>query len=427
MCARKLVVAHFMVGNAYPYTVEDWLDDIRLASSHGIDGFALNFGRDEWEKSRVADCYHAALQSGVPFKLFPSFDMTLIPANCSDDVQSFCDYVTRYRGHPNQLLHHGKVFISTFAGESNLFGHTDLNHAWKFVKSTLEEIAPVHFVPSFFIDPARYPHITAMDGYFNWNGSWPLHLHPGSPREEVKCPRLDTDRHHIHHLGGRTFMAAVSPWFFTHYGPDSWNKNWIRRGDDWLYVRRWEQLIAMRDEIDIVQIISWNDYGESHYIGPIKGAQPNSQAWVDGFPHEPWLHLTRYYADAFKNGHYSAIEKDQIYMWSRPHLKDADATEDTLPRPENWQLTDDEFWVVIFSTAPGLVVLTSTDEQVPQTVEVAGGVTKLSSKMVPGGSMKAQLFRSRVLAAECTPERDGFRFQTQPRVFNFNAYVAMSV
>lgn len=41
----------------------------------------------------------------------------------------------------------------------------------------------------------------------------------------------------------------------------------------------------MRDQVDIVQILSWNDYGESHYVGPIKGAQPNSQAWVDGMNH----------------------------------------------------------------------------------------------------------------------------------------------
>ena len=52
-----------------------------------------------------------------------------------------------------------------------------------------------------------------------------------------------------------------------------------------------------------MQIITWNgtcskewgasdidpalpDYGESHYIGPIAGAQPNSQAWVNGFDHQ---------------------------------------------------------------------------------------------------------------------------------------------
>ena len=36
---------------------------------------------------------------------------------------------------------------------------------------------------------------------------------------------------------------------------------------------------------DLVEICTWNDFGESHYIGPIHGAQPNSQAWVDGFDH----------------------------------------------------------------------------------------------------------------------------------------------
>lgn len=123
-------------------------------------------------------------------------------------------------------------------------------------------------------------------------------------------------------------------------------------------MRRWDQLIAARDHIDIVQIISWNglylrppnrvlslrrvipftDYGESHYIGPIKGAQPNSQAWVDGFDHLPWLKLSGYFARAFKDGVYPLIEEDQIYMWARPHPKDAEAVDDNVSRPRNWEL-----------------------------------------------------------------------------------------
>jgi glucan endo-1,3-alpha-glucosidase len=114
----------------------------------------------------------------------------------------------------------------------------------------------------------------------------------------------------------------------------------------------------MRDRIDIVQVISWNgqysrsfyfdashghtyddvgvDYGESHYIGPIKGAQPNSQAWVDGYPHEPWLALNAYFTAAFKKGAYP-VKRDQIFMWARPHSKAANAP-DHVPRPNNWQL-----------------------------------------------------------------------------------------
>lgn len=55
--------------------------------------------------------------------------------------------------------------------------------------------------------------------------------------------------------------------------------------DQHLYLKRWENLVSFRDKLDIVQILTWNDYGESHYIGPIKGAQPNSEAWVDGMEH----------------------------------------------------------------------------------------------------------------------------------------------
>lgn len=90
---------------------------------------------------------------------------------------------------------------------------------------------------------------------------------------------------------------------YQHYGPDTYNKNFLYYADDWLYPRRWEQLITNRDKVDIVEIITWNgmyseewktpkidiaspDYGESHYIGPIEGAQPNSQAWVNGFDHQ---------------------------------------------------------------------------------------------------------------------------------------------
>lgn len=86
----------------------------------------------------------------------------------------------------------------------------------------------------------RHPRIYALP---QWNGSWPIHLTKDSSPSEIRIPSLDTDRHHLHHLGGRAFMAAVSPWFFTvsfklrlikldaklicfqHYGPDSWNKN----------------------------------------------------------------------------------------------------------------------------------------------------------------------------------------------------------
>ncbi|TFK50918.1 glycoside hydrolase family 71 protein [Heliocybe sulcata] len=403
-----------MVGNTHPYSITDWLQDIETAHRHDIDGFALNVGRESWQKDRVVDCYTAALQSRLPFRLFISFDMTSIPSGRKEDIDLLLDYVRLFARHPNQFLYDGKVLISTFAGENSKFGCGTLNHAWTAVKEAMEEIAPIHLVPSFFVEPARHHELTCSDGYFNWNGGWPIHLTPDSPPEEIRCPKLDTDSHHIPHLHGKTFMAAVSPWFFTHYGADSWNKNWLYRGDDWLIVRRWEQLIAARDTVDIVQILSWNDYGESHYIGPIKGAQPNSHAWVDGYPHDPWLRLNAYFARAFKAGRYPPLAKDTIYVWGRPHPKDARAP-DHVPRPRNWELTDDLFWVVVMAKTPCTT---------PRLIKCTRGYRSSRTHWSRGGSMRAELWRDGVLVTSCEP--DGFEFERDPSVYNFNVLVSES-
>lgn len=53
----KLVFAHFMVGNTFPYTLKDWSDDIALAQANGIDGFALNVGGESFHRNRVKDAY----------------------------------------------------------------------------------------------------------------------------------------------------------------------------------------------------------------------------------------------------------------------------------------------------------------------------------------------------------------------------------
>lgn len=59
-------------------------------------------------------------------------------------------------------------------------------------------------------------------------------------------------------LGGKAYMAAIAPAFYTHYGASSWNKNWQFRSDNWLYSYRWEQLIANRNRFDLVEALTWN-------------------------------------------------------------------------------------------------------------------------------------------------------------------------
>jgi Glycosyl hydrolase family 71 len=79
---------------------------------------------------------------------------------------------------------------------------------------------------------------------------------------------------------------AIKRLCIQHYGADSFNKNFIYRADDWLFAERWDLLINNRQSIDIAQVVTWNDYGESHYVGPIERDQPRSEAWTNGFDHQ---------------------------------------------------------------------------------------------------------------------------------------------
>ena len=114
-------------------------------------------------------------------------------------------------------------------------------------------------------------------------------------------------------------------------------------------------LFSNRDKFDLVEILTWNDFGESHYIAPVKGDQPNSQAWVDGNPHDGlslfelnfiisrsdhqyntgFLDMTNYYATAFKTGKYPEITQDAIYVWARPTSTDA-TSGDPVGKPTNF-------------------------------------------------------------------------------------------
>lgn len=65
-------------------------------------------------------------------------------------------------------------------------------------------------------------------------------------------------------LAGLPYMMPVSPWFYTNL--PGYGKNWLWAGDE-LWFDRWQEVWSFQPEW--VEIISWNDFGESHYIGPL--------------------------------------------------------------------------------------------------------------------------------------------------------------
>ena len=107
------------------------------------------------------------------------------PCASRDDVGCLVRYIQPFLNHGNQYYRESKLVISTFAGQASEFGCHTFERGWAHVKRRLEEITPVSergigivssltcrlhqicFIPSFFIDPRRYPSLSFMDGYFN--------------------------------------------------------------------------------------------------------------------------------------------------------------------------------------------------------------------------------------------------------------------
>ncbi|KAF8634043.1 hypothetical protein AX17_004308 [Amanita inopinata Kibby_2008] len=407
------VFAHFMVGNTYPYNLDNWVNDIMLASSKGIDGFALNIGVDSWQPDRVADAYEAArraLYQGVSFKLFMSLDMTSLPCASPGDGDILRSYVMQYMYHPSQFRFRDRFFLSTFSGEHCTFGTQSVDQGWNRVIKT--DLPPIHFVPSFFVDPATFGQFDCLDGIFNWNSGWPTGDY------DINS---DSDRQYLSQLNGKTYMAAVSPWFFTHYGADTYNKNFIYRADNWLLSNRWEMLIQDQFRADLVQLISWNDYGESHYFGPIEGDQPMSQAWTDGYDHQGWLDLIKYYISAYKLGDFPPVDRDRIFLWARLYPAGAQAP-DPVEKPTNWDFTKDFAWSVVLSTDVAQYSLTCGPSSINVTVNA--GVTKLRLPLVSDCQIQARLSRCGRVVLDFAP--DNFVFSMDPPLYNFNAFVAAS-
>lgn len=412
--ATHTVYAHHMVGNTYPYAQSDWASDIAAAQAAGIDGFALNMGSDWWQPARVNDAYNAA--SAVGFKVFLSLDMTSLSCGSAGDAATLVALVATHAGSSAQAMHNGKPMVSTFSGSDCTFGVGSAAVGWESLfKSALAAVGHnIFFVPSIFSDISTFAGDSWMDGELNWNSGWP-----------TGASDLDTssDVAYMKALGSKEYMPAISPAFFTHFPPSGWNKNWIYRGDDWLYITRWEQVIAMRDKVVMTEILTWNDYGESSYIGPITGALPaGSNAWVDGFEHTPWLALTNYYATAFKTGSYPSITKDSITMWSRPHPKGATATSDSMSKPTGWQDTDDNLYAVVMATSAATVTLKSGSTS--QTFSVSAGVNKLKMPSAVG-SMSGTIVRGGSTIASYNAG-SAFQYTNSPSTYNFNYFVGGS-
>ncbi|PLB43332.1 glycosyl hydrolase family 71 protein [Aspergillus steynii IBT 23096] len=299
VCA-KAVFAHFMLGNTENYTTKNWESDINLAKESSIDGFVLNMARNEKLPTQIYNAF--TVSADLSFKLLFSFDYA---ANGSWPKSQVLNLLNEYSTHPAYYMHNKQPLVSTFEGPD----------AWKDWQE-IKEKTNAFFIPDWSsVGPAKAANRSVVDGLFSW-GAWP---------EGPRGLNTSLDDAYIDALDGKAYMMPVSPWFYTNM--PGFEKNWVWRGDE-LWTDRWAQVMDLDPEF--VQIISWNDYGESHYIGPI-GAGDGVDVW-DAFgrgeapynyakdvQHDGWRTFLPYWVQRYKANKTVDVSEDEenVVTWYR--------------------------------------------------------------------------------------------------------------
>ncbi|KAF1986904.1 glycoside hydrolase family 71 protein [Aulographum hederae CBS 113979] len=306
MADAQDVFAHIVTGVFADYTPELWARDIKLAQDSLIDGFVLNIAPPYAgnTKTQIANAFNAANAASTPFKLFFSFDYLGAggdnPAWPRDGV---VQVLKDWGSNSAHFLYKNAAYVSTFEGTENVGD-------WPYIRSQLS--FPIFFVPDWTSLGPTGLDLSLVDGAFSWN------MWPEGPNNMTSTPDLAWSN--SMRAAGKLFMMGISPWFFTDL--PGYGKNFTWRGDSMWHTRWMEDVYEVKPEI--VEIVTWNDYGESHYISPIftpgipTGDQTDAIRYVEDMPHDAWRDVLPYYISKFKNGGTEpTIEKERLVYWYR--------------------------------------------------------------------------------------------------------------
>ena len=249
------------------------------AQAAGIDAFGLDIAYGDPNVPNIVAMAFNATQtmSGRTIQLFLIFDYAAWGAW---DENSVISYINQYKSSSAYFTYNSKPVVSTFEGTGN-------TGDWTAIKSATGCFAIPEW-SSLGVSGALSAS-SNVDGLASW-GAWP---------EGPANLTTSDDQTYMSGLNGRPYMMPVSPWFYTNL--PQYSKNWLWHSDSiWHY--RWLQAISLAPTF--IQIISWNDYGESHYIGPIRPSGVVSGAWyVDSaHAHTGWTAFLPHYIAAYKAG-----------------------------------------------------------------------------------------------------------------------------
>ncbi|KAJ7669773.1 glycosyl hydrolase family 71-domain-containing protein [Mycena rosella] len=376
---------------------------------------------DDYTDMQLGFAYASAANNGT--QVFISFDFNWY--NTSQG-SAFGAKIAQYAGLPTQLFANNNVFASSFAGDG-VDGSAILAAAG----------SDIYWAPNFH---PRQGDFSALDGALNWVG-WESNRNNKAPNGGVTVTVSSGDQSLQSTLAGKGYIAPTSPWFSTHFGPEvSFSKNWVFPGD-LLWYMRWVEILALQPTF--VEIITWNDYGESHYIGPLPSQHTDdgSSKWTNDICvrfifSDGWVDMAKLLISAYKIGATSVnsfIASDQLIYWYRvaPKGLNCDSTDTTMQaanntsgnyfegRPDGFDSMLDNIFVVTLLTAPSTVVVNSGGTAYTYSAPARASAFSVSFHL---GTQSFSLTRNGAQVVAATSFK---RIQNvcPCGLYNFNAYV----
>lgn len=334
------VFAHFMVQNSWAYNEEQWKQDMLSAQSVGIDAFAMNWmppdcqDNLQWQESRIGDAYKVAEEVG--FKIVHSFDMSWAKCSVYWNATYMADILQRHANSSATYHWNDSMLVTTYGGDSVIqYG----NSFFEDLKAKMASYDnPISLAPALtrYSTKAQIQAVEAAsemirdfptaDGYLNWQ-AWPMEDHVNNTFI------ADNAFQRALQSSGRTgpYIMAVSPWQFKDLDDGSEMDAWVAPSD-WLFVKRLQALAQGDIRPDIIELLTWNDWCESHYLRDLPGNSTSSpdyavlgtmKSYVAGQNHSPWRVIATYYLTWWKTGNKPYVSQDQVVYWYRIHKKNA--------------------------------------------------------------------------------------------------------
>jgi len=349
----KMVFAHYMVCcpvvGTRP-TITDFKSEILEAQERGIDGFALNCGswikKYPYYKKWALMLYEAAHQLGTNFKLFLSADRL--------DDEEMKDMIVSVYDQPNQFRFGGIPVFSTYGNPGD----------GKFLNDLRKIHKPVVWISHCFPQRTHLQRVYTpenADEVFNRASFADGFFYFGAAGTGSELSRNIVLLSQKAKLENKIFVAGVSP-FYRGFGR---NYRVFETEGFRGMAQQWET--AIQQSVNWIEIVSWNDWSEAHYVAPFGPPEKTNFFWTKRWgpmlSHVAYLDASRYYIDWFKTGNRPSITEEKIFYFYRLFPKNLeskpDPTKERLERPKGADKLKDKVFVTTFLSAPATLTIYS--------------------------------------------------------------------